>query len=232
MTGRRLVVWRHGRTAWNAERRFQGQLDPPLDPVGARQAAAAAGLLASLGPDLLLSSDLTRARSTAAALAELVGLPVGHDPRLREIDLGGWQGLTAAEAAQRFPGEYRAWVDHEDRPRGGGETYLHVADRAEELIGERLAAVPAGGVLVAVTHGGTARALLGRLLELEPGRWWRLGPLGNASWSILTETGQGWRLVEHNAATPPTDALGDDAEPAVATPVAGSDPGGLARSGM
>jgi len=73
------VLWRHGQTVWNAERRFQGQSDIPLDETGYAQADRAARLLSGLGPDLIVSSDLSRAASTAAALARLTGLEVTLD---------------------------------------------------------------------------------------------------------------------------------------------------------
>ena len=76
---RRLVLWRHGRTAWNADRRFQGQEDVPLDEQGVRQAAEAARHLAVLPPDRIVSSDLGRARVTAGALAAITGLDVHLD---------------------------------------------------------------------------------------------------------------------------------------------------------
>ena len=65
MSGRRVVLWRHGRTAWNATNRFQGQTDVPLDEVGVLQGERAARNLATLKPDLIVSSDLGRARTTA-----------------------------------------------------------------------------------------------------------------------------------------------------------------------
>lgn len=80
-----LLLLRHGRTAWNAARRFQGQLDPPLDEVGIAQSEAVAPVLAALGPVALLTSDLQRAVATAAPLAAATGLTARVDPRLREI---------------------------------------------------------------------------------------------------------------------------------------------------
>jgi ribosome silencing factor RsfS/YbeB/iojap len=79
----RLVLWRHGQTVWNAERRFQGQSDIPLDEVGQAQAERAARLLAALRPDLIVSSDLSRAAQTAAPLSRLTGLEVTLDKDLR-----------------------------------------------------------------------------------------------------------------------------------------------------
>ena len=70
-SARRLVFWRHGRTTWNAEQRFQGQTDIPLDDTGLAQAARAAKVLARLKPSLIVSSDLSRARATAQQLADL-----------------------------------------------------------------------------------------------------------------------------------------------------------------
>lgn len=206
VTGRRLVLLRHGRTAWNAGGRFQGQLDPPLDDVGRAQASAAAAVLAALRASYVVSSDLRRASDTAAAL----GLPARLDSRLREIDLGGWQGLSREEIQNRYPGEWAAWVAGADVRRGGGETYAEVGVRACAALEESLRELEPDGVLVAVTHGGTARAAIGAMLALAPESWWRLAPLGNCRWSVLVETARGWRLAEHNAGDPPKEGGGDD----------------------
>jgi broad specificity phosphatase PhoE len=122
---------------------------------------------------------------------------VTHDRRLRELDLGGWQGLTIAQARERFPDEHDAWQSGEDVRRGGGETYQQAGERAAQCLLEHLRAVPAGGLLIAVTHGGTARATVGLLLELPVATWGRLGPLHNGHWSVLVEHPLGWRLEQH-----------------------------------
>ncbi|MCU1617498.1 MAG: hypothetical protein JWO98_5038, partial [Frankiales bacterium] len=100
----RLLIWRHGRTEWNATGRFQGQLDPPLDDEGRAQASRIAPqlLAAALGPasTVVVSSDLTRAAETATALTEILGVPVRLDPRLREQGLGCWEGMTRDEVAR------------------------------------------------------------------------------------------------------------------------------------
>lgn len=207
---RRLVLWRHGRTAWNEGGRFQGQLDPPLDETGLAQARDAAPLLASLRPAVLLSSDLVRARETAAALAGLVDVPVRECVDLREMDLGEWQGLTRREARERFPAEYAEWQVGQDVRRGGGENYSEVGRRAADALTAALPGVPPGGTLVAVSHGGTIRSAIGTLLDLEVVLWWRLGPLGNARWSVLVENRRGWQLEEHNAGGRPERVTGGD----------------------
>src|SRR4051794_22272581 len=170
---RRLVLWRHGRTEWNATGRIQGQLDPPLDAVGVEQAQHAAAVLAALPPAAIVSSDLERAAVTAGALAGRVGLPVASDVRLREIGLGTWEGLLREEVEQRFPGEFMAWMRGDDVRRGGGETYAEVGARGAACVLEQLAKTD--GLVVAVTHGGTARATIGVLLDLDLDSWWRLG---------------------------------------------------------
>ena len=205
------MLWRHGRTQWNASGRFQGQLDPPLDELGVAQAETAAAVLSSLTPALLISSDLVRAHATAACLGRLQELEVAPEERLREIHLGEWQGLTRREARERFPEEYADWQTGQDVRRGGGETYSEVGRRAAQALLDALPGVPDGGAVVAASHGGTIRAAIGTLLDLDVLSWWRLAPLGNARWSVLVENRRGWQLEEHNAGSAPEEAAGDDA---------------------
>jgi glucosyl-3-phosphoglycerate phosphatase len=208
---RRVVLLRHGRTEWNATGRFQGQLDSPLDAVGRAQAVAAGVAVAPMQPDALVSSDLIRALDTASAVSEEIDQDIAVDPRLREIDLGAWQGLTRVEARAQFPAEYAAWQAGEDARRGSGETYAEVGARAVECLHDWFDQLEPGSLLVAVTHGGTARATIGTLLDMEPDSWWRLAPLSNCRWSLLADMGRGWRLEEHNAGSPPEEETGDDA---------------------
>ncbi len=192
------MLLRHGRTADNHGGRIQGQLDTPLDEAGRAQAAATAPLLAATSPAALLTSDLSRAAGTAAVLGTQCGLVPVQDSRLRELHLGTWEGLTFAEAREAHPDEHAAWRSGSDVRRGGGETYAEAAARAVSCLLEHLAGVEPGGSLIAVTHGGTARAATGLLLDLPSGFWGRLVVLGNARWSVLVEAEIGWRLEQHN----------------------------------
>jgi broad specificity phosphatase PhoE len=219
---RRVVLLRHGRTGDNASGRIQGQLDTALDEVGRAQALAAAEVLAEVRPAVLLSSDLVRARDTAQVLADRLGAPVVLDPRLRELDLGAWQGLTSQEARARFPEQWRDWRAGVDSPRGGGETYRQAGERAALCVAEHLPAVPAGGTLLAVTHGGTARAALGVLLGLPHEVWGRLAPLGNTCWSVLFEGEIGWRLERHNTGLGPLVGPATGAHDLGSRPVGGT----------
>ena len=111
------MLWRHGQTTWNAERRFQGQSDIPLDATGEAQAQRAARLLAGLHPDMIVSSDLSRAASTAAPLARLTGLDVILDKDLRERHGGCWEGLTDTEIRTRYPAEHASWNPPDGEPK-------------------------------------------------------------------------------------------------------------------
>ena len=218
---RRIVLLRHGRTGHNAAGVIQGQLDVDLDEVGRAQAAAAAEVLAATAPAVVVSSDLARARDTAAAVVALTGGTLRLDARLRELHLGLWQGLTSEQARERFPDEHAAWQTGTDVPRGGGETYGQAGERAVACLRECLDEVPPGGTLLAVTHGGTARAAVAAMLELGDASW-RLAPLGNTCWSVLVEDVRGWRLERHGSGVGPLvgTATGPLAVPADGAPTA------------
>jgi probable phosphoglycerate mutase len=199
----RLLLWRHGRTEWNAEGRFQGQMDPPLDAEGRGQAVRAAAQLVtdglSAGDTVVVSSDLRRAVATATALTGLLGLPLLEDPRLREHGMGCWEGLTRDEVVARYPDQYADW--RAGRPvRGrGGEEPEHVADRAVAALID----LPPAQTAVVVTHGGTAGRLMERLLGIDSEHRRILGPLTNCAWSELRPEGGHWRLIRHNTAVLP-----------------------------
>ncbi|MBD0737702.1 histidine phosphatase family protein [Streptomyces sp. CBMA29] len=208
--GRRIVLWRHGQTAWNLEQRFQGNTDIELTAEGTAQARRAARLLAALRPDAIIASDLRRAAGTAAELAAVTHLPVTHYEGLRETFAGAWQGLTHTEIVERYGEQYAAWKRGEPVRRGGGELETEVADRAAPVVLTAADKLADDGVLVVVSHGGTIRTTIGRLLGLESTSWESLGGLTNCCWSVLGEGARGWRLLEHNAGTLPEPVLGDD----------------------
>jgi glucosyl-3-phosphoglycerate phosphatase len=215
----RLVLWRHGRTEWNAAGRFQGQLDPPLDAIGQKGAAAAAARLVAAGlrPDgaVVVSSDLDRTVQTATALTDLLGVPLRRDARLREHGMGCWEGLTRAEVAERYPEQYADWTAGRPVRGRGGEDPAAVGERALAALVD----LPEASVAVVVTHGGTAGRLLERLLGLGSEHRRAFGPLDNCAWSELAEQGGRWRLLRHNVSAYPVPDGRVDGSPEAA-PVA------------
>ncbi len=172
-----LVLARHGRTAWNAEGRYQGQADPPLDEVGEAQAIAlASDLVGWRRPTVVVSSDLLRARQTAGAIASLAGVAPRLDPRLREVDLGAWEGLDRQEAAVRYPAEYQAWTagrkagaaDAWELRRGGSETAAEAGVRAAGALIEVATCLAPGETAVILSHGLVLQAALRQLGVVDP----------------------------------------------------------------
>jgi glucosyl-3-phosphoglycerate phosphatase len=210
-SGRRVLLLRHGQTAWNALGHFQGQTDIDLDDVGRVQAERAADQLARLSPSALVCSDLRRARDTAAALARRTGLDVVSDPRLRETFAGAWQGLTAGQIAERFGDQREAWRRGEEvRPGGDGELRAEVGERVAAAVTEHVARLPDDGLLVAVTHGGSISAGVPTLLGIPPSNWPVITGVTNCHWSVLQQYRDRWVLTEHGAFSLPEDVVGDE----------------------
>ncbi|MEV2276697.1 histidine phosphatase family protein [Nocardiopsis sp. NPDC049922] len=202
----RVLFWRHGRTAWNVENRFQGQTDIALDRVGHAQAERAGKVLATLDPDVIVASDLRRAADTAGYLSRACGVGVEYDKGLRERYGGSWEGLTGKELSARWP-ERHARMDIPD-----GEHISEVGDRMAAAVDRALARTPSGGLLVVVSHGAALRVGIARMLGISDEQREVLGPLSNCCWSVLQNRRSGWRLMEHNAANLPEPVvLSDDA---------------------
>lgn len=198
------MLWRHGQTTWNAEHRFQGHTDIPLDETGEAQAEYAARRLVTLRPAAIFASDLSRAQQTAAPLARLTGLPVTPDKGLRERFGGDWEGLNDAEIRERYPAERATWSPP------NGETTAVVADRVSAAITRIAGTMEAGDLTVVVSHGAALRIGMERLLGLPAQGRGVLGPLSNCSWSVLSVADGHWRLLEYNAGTLPEPVMGDD----------------------
>ncbi len=157
---------RHGETAWNAQGRFQGSQDIPLNDLGRRQAAAAGDILAGLlardgrskSSPTFVASPLGRARSTMELMRGVLKLPVGDyavDDRLREIGYGRWEGSTLAQMRASDPEIFAARMsDKWTVPAPDGESYALVQARINDWYNQLTTDT------VAVAHGGTARALM------------------------------------------------------------------------
>ena len=192
MTSRtqRYYLVRHGVTAWNRAMRFQGHSDIPLDAEGQEQALKIGARIAALLelPVAVYSSDLSRARDTAAAIAAPLGLPVNTTPELRETCLGAWEGLNRVEIEARGEGELLEGYIRDsltNRPPDS-ETLEAVYDRMNRAWDEIRAAQHPGPVVI-VGHGGSLRALICAALSAPLVSMQRFF-LDNASLSVLEET--------------------------------------------
>jgi broad specificity phosphatase PhoE len=196
----RLVMWRHGETDYNATGRMQGHLDSLLTDVGRNQARFAVPALARFSPDIVVTSDLRRAMDTATTFTDQAGVPLRVDKRLRETNLGLWQGMTSAEVDDQWPGARQIWQTDPTWTPPGGESRLEVAARAQEVVADLDESTEDTAVLCA--HGGLITALTGHLLELPITAWAKLGGIGNCHWTVLARrasSGLAWRLRVYNA---------------------------------
>lgn len=205
MTITKIILIRHGETAWNAERRLQGHIDIALNAEGVRQADALGAALAGAAFDAIYASDLQRAHQTAQAVAVLHGLPVLAEAGLRERCFGAFEGLLYADIAQRFPREFAAWQARQvDAMMPAGvreaETFRQFYQRCISAI-IAIARRHPGQTLALVAHGGVLecayRAALGLSLETP-----RNFPVLNASINRLTVVGEvltldSWGEVGH-----------------------------------
>jgi probable phosphoglycerate mutase len=173
----RLLLVRHGQSEWNAEKRLQGQADIGLSALGRTQAERLALPVRALHPDKVITSDLQRARATAA----LLGFPdAALREGLREIAVGEWTGRAIPEIVAESPRAYAAWRAGTDVPPGG-EIWADFMARAASVI-EAERDMMGKGTLLAVCHGGVIRALLQHYLALVPDN---IIPVGPASLTSL-----------------------------------------------
>jgi probable phosphoglycerate mutase len=191
----RICLVRHGETAWNADRRLQGHTDIPLNDTGLAQARATAASLADERFDAAYSSDLTRARQTAEAIAACCGLAPGFDAGLRERHYGGFQALTYDEARTRFPADYQRFENRDPDfvfPEGG-ESLRNFAGRIQTAL-EQIARTHRGGTVLVVTHGGVLdiahRLATGKSLEAA-----RDFTIPNAALNWIGHDGETWSLI-------------------------------------
>jgi broad specificity phosphatase PhoE len=200
-SARRVIVLRHGETDHNARGVWQGQIDSDLSSLGREQARAAAVALTAYRPALVVASDLKRAAETGDEVARACGAPISYDARWREIHVGQWAGLTAAEVNAEYPEERLRHLRGEDFRRGvDGEALSDVAQRVRSALDELLDALGPGETAVVATHGVTGRVVIAELVDLDRLTAWRvLGGFGNCHWAEVVEAETGWRIQTWNA---------------------------------
>ncbi|GAB4544622.1 MAG: histidine phosphatase family protein [Anaerolineae bacterium] len=199
MTETFISLIRHGETPWNRAGRWQGHAAVPLNEEGLEQARLLGAFLQPRAAEFsaIYTSDLTRAKDTAQAVSERLRLPLIPDRRLREIDVGEWQGLTGDEIREwdsvRFEEIQR---DPYGLQRPGGESLNQVAERSIAALREYVVK-HAGGHVIVVTHGGTIRTILQHLAVVGEGRIW----VDNTSLTVLhhLDAPESWRLDTFNS---------------------------------
>ena len=148
-----LLLIRHGQTDWNREGRYTGQSDIPINERGKEQARQVAAQLQEMPPDVIISSDLIRARTTAEIIAAPYNLPVHTDPRLREIDQGVWEGMTFSDIKAKYAAEFAARsADPLSVAPPGGETVGQVRERVLAAVTD-ITRRHAGKRVAIVAHG-------------------------------------------------------------------------------
>ncbi len=162
VTATRFTLVRHAQSLWNAAERWQGHGDPPLSELGFEQARQCAERLAELRGriDRLVCSDLLRTRQTAEAIAQALALEVRPTPKLRELHIGRWTGMTRAQIQAQEPELLAAFDSGEPNVRpGGGETRLEIRTRVRGAV-EGLAVTHPGSHILLVVHAGVIKALV------------------------------------------------------------------------
>lgn len=201
---RRLLLLRHGQTAWNLEQRVQGQIDVPLDATGVGQAEKVAPVIAAMRPTFVRSSDLSRARATAETVAAAAGLDVQVDARLREFDLGERAGTTLADYAATAADEFAAFRAGRYDVVPGGESREQLVARFVPALEEAMADLGPGELGVVVAHGAALKVSLTEWLGWAPEFALTLHAFGNCHWALVDDSGapdspaQGRRLVAFN----------------------------------
>ena len=180
MPVQRVFIVRHGETDYNVEHRWQGHLDIPLNQNGQQQAQLLANYLQNEVIDAIFASDLKRAYSTAQAIARLKGLSVIADPRLREINVGIFQGMSNVQIEEAYPEDKIQWDINNDFAPANGESRYQVQTRAYEAWQSITNQADVNTALL-VAHGGTIRMLLEKIF---PERTERI-QLHNTSVSII-----------------------------------------------
>jgi probable phosphoglycerate mutase len=171
-----LILIRHGETDWNAEGRYQGQVDIPLNAKGREQAAQIAHALSGANLAAIYTSDLARASETAKALAQAADLQVRVDPRLREINQGRWEGRLFDEIRAQFPEELKR---RRKNPLAfgppGGETVQQVRERVLGALADIVRRHPAQNVAI-VSHGLALAIVRAHYGDYQARKIWDLVP--------------------------------------------------------
>ncbi|NMM98226.1 histidine phosphatase family protein [Bifidobacterium olomucense] len=224
---RSIFLIRHGRTSYNAAHKLQGQVDIPLDSVGEWQVRQTASALKKLYVDtrpqndrrIIVCSDLSRAHATAQAFADVLGgseagIEVHDDPRVRERSFGDWDGHAVSELSERYPEDFRSWMEHRGGElKYGAEPKEHVGSRGVEALMDWSTRAGDDTDLFVFSHGAwiaqTLQTLLGlsridstfaSVVSMRNAHWVRLVPMDVSETAPDGTARQStrWRLMDYN----------------------------------
>jgi probable phosphoglycerate mutase len=167
------ILLRHGQTPLSIEKRFSGTGDPSLTEVGLAQAAAAAARLASSAAVAVVSSPLSRARQTAQAVADALGVPVEEDAGFQETDFGDWEGYTFGEVRKKWPRELDAWLSSTSVAPPFGESFDQTTTRVRQAR-DRVLAAYGGQTVVVVSHVTPIKTLVRLALDAPASALYRM----------------------------------------------------------
>lgn len=181
---KRLYLLRHGETEWNIKRITQGSTDIKLTSRGLNQAQSAANRLVNEEIDYIYASNLSRAYETARIIGETLGINVETDKGIREMNFGGWQGLSVEDLKSRYPKEHIVWRSEPHKwSLEGAETLLQVQERTLETVNSLRKKHPNKNVLL-VSHGAAIKALLLGILDIDLSNYHKLAS-SNTGLSIV-----------------------------------------------
>ncbi|MFD0961113.1 histidine phosphatase family protein [Paenibacillus chungangensis] len=176
---------RHGITDWNIEKRDQGQMDIPLNQAGIHQARSLSERLKGESWDFLYASDLSRAKQTAQIIADVLGIQVQTDVRLREIHCGEREGTTLEDRISK-------WGPHCEAMDLGVETHESVINRGLAAIKDIIESHPDKRILI-VSHGTMIELLLTQLIPQQAAE-----EIKNTALTMITQMNGGWKCVLYN----------------------------------
>jgi len=180
----RLFLVRHAESEWNPVGRYQGLLDPELSERGRIQAKLLASAFEKEKIDVIYSSPLKRTYQTATEIASKHNLEVIKEKRIIEIDHGVWSGMLVDEVKEKYPEDFRRWLEEPHKVKfEGGESLEEVHERVREFL-KFVKENHQNQTVVAVSHTVPIRAMLCALLDIDLSKFWAFG-CDNASYTLV-----------------------------------------------
>jgi len=195
----KIILVRHGKTTWNAEGRYQGKMDIPLNEEGREQARRVGEALKDFPICAVYSSPLSRCKDTAKEIAKHHSLEVKVKEGLKEIDHGEWEGMLASEVEKKYPELLRLWKEKPSKVKmPGGESLQDVYDRATAAFREIVREHKDGELIAIVGHDATNKVLMCHLLGTDLDKFWAFKQ-ANCGITVLEYSPEEDRVIVHVA---------------------------------